>query len=92
MYAIRSYYEIGSGWGDFTTYIAKTFPDKQIITFEVSPLPYLISKLHFKFSKYKNITLYYGDAFKALDEGKVKADAIFFYLCTALLKSRNNFV
>lgn len=35
--------ELGSGWGALSYKLAKAFPDRKVISYEMSPIPYLIS-------------------------------------------------
>ncbi len=38
-------YELGSGWGGLALLLAKYYPHAKIIAFEVSPIPYLFSRI-----------------------------------------------
>jgi hypothetical protein len=38
-------YELGSGWGGLAFLLAKKYPKAKIIAFELSPLPFLVSRL-----------------------------------------------
>jgi hypothetical protein len=35
--------ELGSGWGNLLIPIARRYPDKEIVAYELSPFPYLVS-------------------------------------------------
>lgn len=59
--------EIGTGWGGFAIMIAKEFPNRKIITYELGIVQYLYSKLIFKIKKISNIEIYRGDAIKELE-------------------------
>nr|WP_052093916.1 class I SAM-dependent methyltransferase [Colwellia psychrerythraea] len=50
--------DLGSGWGNFVIRIAKRYPHRQIIGYELSYLPWLISNLIKKFLGLKNLTLH----------------------------------
>lgn len=38
-------YELGSGWGTLARPLARRYPDCQVTAFELSPIPYLFSKI-----------------------------------------------
>lgn len=73
--------EIGTGWGGLTLMLAKEFPTRNIITYEISFIPYLCSKILFKLLKINNIKTYNKDAFKQLSSGAIKPSTIVYYLC-----------
>lgn len=76
--------EIGTGWGGMTRIVAKANPDKKIISYEISLIPYLFSRLIFLIFPFKNVELHYGDAFKAMDKDEINPDCMIFYLCSGL--------
>ena len=49
---------MGSGWGSFVIRIAKKNPQREIIGYELSLLPWLISRLLKKVLSIKNLTLH----------------------------------
>ena len=51
-------YELGSGWGNVLIALAKQFPNRQIVGYEISFLPWLISKLLIKILGLKNVHVY----------------------------------
>ncbi len=53
--------DLGSGWGNFVIPIAKRYPQRQIIGYEMSLLPCLISTLIKHALGLKNLTLYRQD-------------------------------
>lgn len=55
-------YELGSGWGGLAVQIAKTFPHAKVVAFELSPIPYLWSKI--QSFKMKNLKFYRKDFLK----------------------------
>jgi len=57
--------DLGSGWGNFVIRIAKKHPQRQIIGYELSVLPWLVSTLLKKLFSLKNLTLYRQDFYKA---------------------------
>ena len=50
--------DLGSGWGNFVIPIAKRYPQRQIVGYEMSLLPYLTSTLIKHVLGLKNLTLY----------------------------------
>lgn len=50
--------DLGSGWGNFVIAIAKSRPKRQVIGYELSLLPWLISLLLKKILGLKNLSLY----------------------------------
>ena len=50
--------DLGSGWGNFVIRIAKKHPQRQVIGYELSVLPWLISILLKKLFGLKNLTLH----------------------------------
>ncbi len=57
--------DLGSGWGNFVIRIAKRNPQRQIIGYELSILPWFISSLLKKVLGLKNLTLYRQNFYKA---------------------------
>jgi len=57
--------DFGSGWGNFVIPMAKKYPQRQIIGYELSLLPWLISTLLKKVLGLKNLTIYRQDFYKA---------------------------
>jgi 16S rRNA A1518/A1519 N6-dimethyltransferase RsmA/KsgA/DIM1 with predicted DNA glycosylase/AP lyase activity len=57
--------DLGSGWGSFVIRAAKRNPNRQIMGYELSVLPWLTSLLLKKLLKLKNLTLHRQDFFKA---------------------------
>lgn len=72
-------YDIGCGFGNVGALLPKKFPVK-IVGFEISPLPYLISKTRSLFNK--NFTVKYANI-KKIDYKK--ADIVYCYLLPGLL-------
>jgi len=56
--------DLGSGWGTFVIRIAKRHPQRQVIGYELSLLPWLISVLVKKILDLKNLTLYRADFYQ----------------------------
>lgn len=50
--------DLGSGWGNFVIRIAKRNPQRQVIGYELSLLPWLTSTLLKKVLRLKNLTLH----------------------------------
>jgi len=57
--------DMGSGWGNFVIPIAKKYPQRQIVGYELSYLPWLISTLLKKTLGLKNLTLHRQSFYKA---------------------------
>jgi hypothetical protein len=53
-----SIYELGSGWGNLLIPMAQKFPHRKIIGYELSLLPWLVTKLLIKILGLQNIQLY----------------------------------
>ncbi len=73
-------YELGSGWGGLAHTLAKCFPKSTIKAYELSPFPYLFSKL---FYRRKNLKFGRADIFTA---NFSDADAIVMYLMPQTLE------
>ncbi len=71
--------DLGCGWGGMTTRLARAYPAAHIIGYEMSPAPYLISKLRGAFFG-KRIDTLPTDFFKADLSG---FDVVFCYLSPA---------
>ncbi len=56
--------ELGSGWGNLAFALARHFPDCQVEAYEISPTPYLISKILALFWSYPNLQIHCRDFFK----------------------------
>lgn len=56
--------ELGSGFLTLAAPIANLFPKSQVIAYETSPIPYLISKLYIYFFGPSNLQLFRKDFFK----------------------------
>lgn len=57
--------DLGSGWGNVVVAIAKQYPHRQIVGYELSYLPWLISTLFKKALRLNNLTLYRQDFYQA---------------------------
>lgn len=68
-------YELGSGWGSMAIALARAFPDAEIRGIEISPAPYLFSKLRVRC--FENVTIRWGNFF---DHDVSDADAVTCYL------------
>jgi hypothetical protein len=56
--------DLGSGWGNFVIPIAKCKPQRQVIGYEMSLLPWLTSTILKKLLRLKNLTLYRKNFYK----------------------------
>lgn len=50
-------YELGSGWGGLALLIAKKYPSAKVIAFELSPIPYLFSRLRQLIERRSNLNI-----------------------------------
>ncbi|PCJ44693.1 MAG: SAM-dependent methyltransferase [Moraxellaceae bacterium] len=57
--------DLGSGWGNFVIPIAKRYPHRQIVGYELSLLPWMASTLIKHTLRLKNLTLYRQDFLNA---------------------------
>lgn len=57
--------DLGSGWGNFVIRIAKSNPQRQVVGYELSILPWLTSTLLKKLLGLQNLTLYRQNFLKA---------------------------
>ena len=57
--------DLGSGWGNFVIPIAKQYPQREIVGYELSFLPWLTSTLVKKILGLKNLTLHRQDFYQA---------------------------
>ncbi|WP_299794931.1 class I SAM-dependent methyltransferase [uncultured Shewanella sp.] len=65
-------YDLGSGWGTLVIRIAKSHPERQVIGYELSLFPYLMSRLVKRLMGLKNLKLYRQDFLRAdLNEASV---------------------
>ncbi len=58
-------YELGSGWGNLAVALARRFPDRPVMAYELSPLPWLASRLWLHLFPQANLTLRRADFFEA---------------------------
>ncbi len=58
-------YELGAGWGTLLFPLADRFPRRQVVGYEVSPLPFLFCALFKKWGGYNNLKLLREDFFEA---------------------------
>jgi predicted RNA methylase len=65
-------YDLGSGWGSLVIRLARKYPDRQIVGYELSVFPWLITKMIKKLLGLSNLVLYREDFLKAdLSEASV---------------------
>lgn len=57
--------DLGSGWGNFVIRIAKRYPNRQIVGYELSILPWLISTLFKRILGLKNLNLHRQNFYNA---------------------------
>jgi len=58
-------YDLGSGWGTLVIRMAIKFPKRQVVGYELSLLPYLVSLSVKRLMKLENLNLYRKDFMKA---------------------------
>ena len=78
-----SIYELGSGWGTLAFALADHFPRCQVIGCELSPLPYLVSRLRQRWSPRTNLVLRREDLLKL---SLTPAAAVVCYLCPPVMQ------
>lgn len=65
-------YELGSGWGNLLIPLARQFPERKIVGYELSLLPWLTSLILVKLLQLKNVELHRQNFLKAdLSEASV---------------------
>jgi trans-aconitate methyltransferase len=79
--------ELGSGWGSLLLPIAKKYPDRQIVAYEKSFIPYWISRLRILCSSSSNIEVYKSDFFQ---EDLSKAALVLCYLYPDAMQKLDN--
>jgi 16S rRNA A1518/A1519 N6-dimethyltransferase RsmA/KsgA/DIM1 with predicted DNA glycosylase/AP lyase activity len=57
-------YELGSGWGTLAFPLARHYQDVQVIGYELSPVPFLFSKMRLGFSGSQNLQIRKKDFLK----------------------------
>ncbi len=57
-------YELGSGWGGLARGLAERFPASRVVAYELSPLPWLVSRLWQRLSPRPNLTIHLADFHK----------------------------
>ncbi len=76
--------ELGCGWGSTVLALSKRFPNHHVIGYEITTLPFWMSKLRIALSRRKNITIlqknFMADSFE-------NAGAIFTYLTFRHMKN-----
>ncbi len=56
--------DLGSGWGGLVIRLAQTYPDRKIVGYELSPIPWFVSLCIAKCLRLNNLSLYRRDFFK----------------------------
>ncbi|MDN3638785.1 class I SAM-dependent methyltransferase [Simiduia curdlanivorans] len=57
--------DLGSGWGSLVVRLALQYPNRQVVGYELSLLPWLVTVLISKCMRLKNVTVYREDFLKA---------------------------
>jgi 16S rRNA A1518/A1519 N6-dimethyltransferase RsmA/KsgA/DIM1 with predicted DNA glycosylase/AP lyase activity len=55
--------ELGSGWGGLTLALAERYPNVPVVGYELSPIPWAVSKLRARLSGCENLTFSRADFF-----------------------------
>ena len=58
-------YDLGSGWGNLVIRLAKAYPERQIVGYELSYFPYLITNIIKSLLRLNNLVLYRENYLKA---------------------------
>lgn len=58
-------YELGCGWGNLLIPLARTYPHRQIVGYELSPLPWFSCLCLIKLFRLRNVQLYRKNFLKA---------------------------
>lgn len=58
-------YELGSGWGGLGLALARAHPQRSVICYELSTIPWLFSALRARLSGVDNLVIHRGDFFRA---------------------------
>jgi hypothetical protein len=56
-----SYVDLGSGWGTLVVALARKYPNKQVVGYELSWLPWLVSFIRKTIYQLDNLTIYRSD-------------------------------
>jgi hypothetical protein len=73
-----SIYELGAAWGSLAIPLARVFPDRRIIAYELSTIPWLFLLLRVRVSGLKNIEVVRRDFFRD-DLGKAAVVVCYLY-------------
>ena len=73
-----SIYELGAGWGSLAIPLARAFPDRRIIAYELSTIPWLFLLLRVRVSGLNNIEVVRRDFFRD-DLGKAAVVVCYLY-------------
>lgn len=82
-------FELGSGWGSLAFPLAKQFPDCTILAFEISPVPWLFTKLRYFFCPLPNLIIHRANFHKiSLEEAAL---AVCFLMPRGMKKLESKF-
>ena len=71
-------YDLGSGWGQLALALARRFPDRSVVGYELSPLPWLVSRFLLRLRPRPNLVLRRVD-FMAADLGDAALVVCYLY-------------
>ena len=80
-------YDLGSGWGSLIIRLARKYPDRQIVGYELSIFPWLITKIIKRLLGLSNLVVHREDFLKA---DLSNASVITCYLFPAAMEALNN--
>ena len=81
--------ELGSGYGYMLFRLAKAFPQRQIIGIEISFIPFFFSSVIRILGRYKNVRIFYGNAFTVIEKKSLPVDIAVGYLIATQKMSDN---
>jgi Methyltransferase small domain len=76
-------YELGSGWGTLALPLARQYPDFEVIAYETSTIPFLVSLLRAKFARLPNLTILKKNFY---NEPLADASLVVCYLCMGAME------
>jgi len=83
----ESIYDLGSGWGSLVIRLARRYPDRQIVGYELSIFPWLITMIIKRILGLSNLVVYREDFLKADLSG---ASVIICYLFPTAMEAIKN--
>lgn len=72
--------DVGAGWGDLVLHLAEAFPNRRVIGYEISPVPWFAARIRTLLSGRRNAEIRLGNGFHAIETGRVMPDTLVCYL------------